>query len=92
MFLWKVVGVRLMPYIYRDSYQLEVFMKRNKQWFEGLKWAESIFKDMFFHEALKYVEDKLSSVVHWSAFDRGASDYCRHVQKNIEIFRYRFKE
>jgi hypothetical protein len=67
-------------------------MKRNKSWFEGLKWAESIFKNMFFYEALKFIKDKLSSVVHWNAFHEGAFDYCTHVKNNIKIFKYRFKE
>lgn len=66
-------------------------MKRDKKWFEGFKWAESVFKEMFFYDALEYVQDKISSR-NYNAFDTGASDYCNYVQNNISIFRYQFND
>lgn len=66
-------------------------MKQNKKWFEGFKWAESVFKEMFFYEALEYVLNKTLSEYD-DDFDKGALDYCTHVQNNTAIFRYRFKD
>jgi len=66
-------------------------MKSGKAWFEGLKWAESVFKEMYFYNALEYVEDKIFDK-DYDTFDVGAFDYCKHVQDNIEIFRYRFND
>lgn len=66
-------------------------MKSGKAWFEGLKWAESVFKEMYFYNALEYVEDKIFDK-DYDTFDVGAFDYCKHVQDNIEIFRYHFND
>ena len=66
-------------------------MRRDKKWFEGVKWAESIFKEMLFCEALDYVRNKIS-FRDYNAFDTGASDYCNYVQNNPEIFQYRFRD
>lgn len=66
-------------------------MKHDKKWFEGVKWAESVFKEIFFYEALEHIQDKIYCS-DYGAFDRGASDYCNHVQNNISIFRYRFND
>jgi len=27
-------------------------MKNDKEWYEGFKWSESVFKEMYFDEAL----------------------------------------
>ena len=67
-------------------------MKRDKKWHEGVKWAESVFKEMFFYDAFDYVRDKISCSRDYGDFDTGASDYCKHVQNNINIFRYRFND
>lgn len=66
-------------------------MEQNKKWFEGFKWAESVFKEMFFYEALEHVLDKILSE-YADDFDKGAFDYCTYVQDNIDVFRYRFND
>jgi hypothetical protein len=66
-------------------------MKSGKAWFEGLKWAKSVFKEMYFYNALEYVEDKINGR-EYDNFDEGAKAYCNHVRRNINIFQYRFND